>query len=97
MSFRAVLGDIVLAEAEDVVRVEGNAYFPPESVHWEHLIENDATSHCFFKGKANYFDAEVEGRKHESVGWTYDSPSKLAKGIAEHVAFWGNVRIENDG
>jgi uncharacterized protein (DUF427 family) len=95
MATRAVLDGVVLAEADEVVMVEGNAYFPPDTVNWEHLTENSTTSRCFWKGKANYFDATLDGSRHDSVGWTYHTPSKAAADIADHVAFWGAVKIEN--
>jgi uncharacterized protein (DUF427 family) len=95
MTVRAVLDGVVLAEAEEVVGLEGNAYFPPSAVRWDHLTENSATSSCPWKGEANYFDAAVGDRKYESVGWTYHTPSRAAANIADHVAFWGNVKIEN--
>jgi uncharacterized protein (DUF427 family) len=96
MTVRAVLDGVVLAESEEVVAVEGNAYFPPSAVRRELLTENSSTSRCPWKGKANYFDAAVGDKKHESVGWTYHTPSRAASNIADHVAFWGNVKIESD-
>lgn len=94
MTVRAVLEGTVLAEAEQVVTVEGNAYFPPSAVRWDHLIENTSTSRCPWKGKANYFDAAIGDRKYRSVGWTYHEPSQAAAEIADHLAFWGDVEIE---
>lgn len=97
MTVRAVLDGVVLAEADEIVMLEGNAYFPPDTVNWDHLDENTKTTRCPWKGKANYFDAAVGGEQHRSVGWTYHSPSKAASNIADHVAFWGDVKIENAG
>lgn len=96
MTTRAVLDGVVLAEADEVISLEGNAYFPPESVHWEYLTANDVTSRCFWKGKAGYFDAVTGGRTHRSVAWSYHKPWPAAARIIDHVAFWGDVRIERD-
>ncbi len=95
MTTRAILDGVVLAETDRVVSLEGNSYFPPDSINWEHLVETDVTSRCFWKGKASYFDTVIDGHTHESVGWTYHTPSRAASDIAEHVAFWNEVRIES--
>lgn len=94
MTMRAILDGVVLAEAADVVTVEGNAYFPPESVRWQHLQETDVTSRCWWKGRASYYDAVVNGETHPNVGWTYHDPSRAASDIVDHVAFWGAVSVD---
>lgn len=94
MSYRAVLDGTVLAESAEVETVEGNAYFPPASVNWDLLTENTRTSVCPWKGEANYYDARVGDDAHESVGWTYHTPSEAAANIGDHVAFWGAVSVE---
>jgi uncharacterized protein (DUF427 family) len=91
---RAVLEGVVLAETENAVSLEGNAYFPPDSIRWELLVANDHTTVCPWKGRAGYFDAVIDGEVHRNVGWTYRTPSDKAAGIAEHVAFWGKVKVE---
>ncbi|WP_419199637.1 DUF427 domain-containing protein, partial [Mycobacterium tuberculosis] len=58
---RAVWNGTVLAEAPRTVRVEGNHYFPPESLHREHLIESPTTSICPWKGLAHYYNVVVDG------------------------------------
>ncbi len=91
---KATLGDVVLAESDDIVTLEGNVYFPPEEVRWERLVESDHTTVCPWKGEANYFDAVIDGETHRNVGWTYRSPSAKAQSITGHVAFWGKVNIK---
>jgi uncharacterized protein (DUF427 family) len=93
MAKKATLDGVVLAEATEVVSLEGSAYFPPETINWEHLTESDHTTTCPWKGQATYFDAVIDGATHRNVGWTYRTPSPQATAIADHVAFWGKVRV----
>ncbi|MEX2279221.1 MAG: DUF427 domain-containing protein [Acidimicrobiia bacterium] len=93
MAKKATLGNVTLAEADEVVSLEGNAYFPPEAIRWDHLTESDHTTVCPWKGQASYFDAVIDGETHRNVGWTYRTPSDKAKAITGHVAFWGKVKV----
>lgn len=95
MTTRAVLHGVVLAESSDVVSVEGNAYFPPDSVKWDKLSESGATSRCWWKGQASYFDVVVGDATYPGVAWTYHKPWPLAAHITDYVAFWGDVRVES--
>jgi uncharacterized protein (DUF427 family) len=90
---QANLAGVVLAEADEVVRLEGNAYFPPGAVRWEHLVESDHRTTCPWKGEASYFDAVVDGETYRNVAWTYRNPSDKAASITDHVAFWGKVQV----
>lgn len=96
MSNKAVLDGVVLAESESVVSLEGNAYFPPEAISWDHLVANDHTTICPWKGRASYFDAVIDGKTHRNVGWTYQTPSEKAGAIKGHVAFWGKVKVDSN-
>lgn len=89
----AVFHDVVLARSEHTVRVEGNVYFPPESVAWQHLSATRARSLCFWKGVARYFTVTVEGAASRNAAWTYRHPSPLARRIKNHVAFWNGVEV----
>jgi uncharacterized protein (DUF427 family) len=93
MVSKATLEDTVLAESDDIVALEGNAYFPPDAVRWEHLVESDHTTVCPWKGVASYFDAVIDDETHRNVGWTYRTPSAKAQSITGHVAFWGKVNL----
>jgi uncharacterized protein (DUF427 family) len=95
MTKKATLLDVVLAEADEVVSLEGNAYFPPEAVRWDHLVESDHTTVCPWKGQASYFDAVIDGETYRNVGWTYRTPSERATAITGHVAFWGKVEVKS--
>ena len=85
----------MLAEADRTVVVEGNHYFPPESVRLEHLRLTQARSLCIWKGVARYYDVTVDGRTNRAAAWTYRHPSPLARRIRDHVAFWNGVVVED--
>ncbi|MGB3230965.1 MAG: DUF427 domain-containing protein [Mycobacterium sp.] len=94
---RAVWNDAVLAEAVHTVRLEGNDYFPPEALRREYLTaESSATTVCPWKGTAHYYTVTVSGEVNPEAGWYYPSPSRRARQIKDHVAFWRGVRIEGD-
>jgi uncharacterized protein (DUF427 family) len=91
---RAVWNGVVLAETERTVRVEGNHYFPPESLRREYFSDSRAKSLCPWKGLANYYTVVVDGTVNPNAAWYYPHPSPLARRIRNHVAFWNGVRIE---
>lgn len=95
MAVRAVWKDTVIAEAgEDEVKiVEGNVYFPPETVDVGLLAESPRTSRCYWKGKASYFHVDVDGELNPDAAWTYRKPWPLARNLKDHVAFWRGVHI----
>jgi len=90
---KAVWNGTILAESDDIVTVEGNAYFPMDSLNREHFEQSDNTSLCPWKGKAEYLSAVVNGEKNPSCAWYYPKPSFLAKKIKDRVAFWNGVKI----
>jgi uncharacterized protein (DUF427 family) len=85
---------VTLAESDRCVVVEGNQYFPPESLQNQYFVPNDTHTVCPWKGKASYYDVVVEGKKNPSAAWYYPAPSAAAKQIKDHVAFWKGVKIE---
>lgn len=94
MRVRAVWNDTVLAESEKTIVVEGNHYFPRESIHPEYFHENPRHTICPWKGVASYYDVEVDGRVNRSAAWYYPDPSPAARHIQDYVAFWNGVRVE---
>ena len=84
----------VLAESDRCVVVEGNQYFPPNSVRREHLVPSDHTTICPWKGTAHYYSVEVNGKRNENSAWFYPQPKDAAKEIKDHVAFWRGIRVE---
>jgi uncharacterized protein (DUF427 family) len=91
---RAVWNGVVLAETERTVRVEGNHYFPPESLRREYFTDSPTKSLCPWKGLANYCTIVVDGTVNPDAAWYYPHPSPLARRIRNHVAFWNGVRVE---
>ena len=91
---KATWEDIVLAESDEGVVIEGNYYFPLHSVRKEYLKPSDKTSVCFWKGAARYYDIEVEGKHNPGAAWYYPEPNEAASQIKDHVAFWRGVKVE---
>lgn len=84
----------VIAESADTEIVDGNHYFPMDSIKNEFFQKSDATSVCGWKGTANYFDVVVDGETNAGAAWYYASPKPEAANIANYVAFWKGVEIE---
>jgi len=84
---------VVVAESDSTVIVEGNLYFPPDSISKDHFITNDRTTVCPWKGTASYYDLVVDGQVNSAAAWTYADPSSAAASIKDHVAFYGSVDI----
>jgi uncharacterized protein (DUF427 family) len=93
---RAVWNGAVLAEAPRTVRVEGNHYFPPESVNREFFVDSPTTTLCPWKGLARYYTLTAGDAVNPDAAWYYPHPSPLASRIKNHVAFWNGVRIEGE-
>ena len=91
---KAIWRGTVLAESDNTTVVEGNHYFPPESVKREYLKESDTHTTCPWKGLASYYSAEVGGEVNRDAAWTYPHPKPAAKEIKDYVAFWRGVRVE---
>lgn len=92
---RATWRGVVLAESADTVRVEGNHYFPPESVRWECLVESPTTSRCVWKGRARYLSVAIDDEVLPDAAWYYPRPWPLARRITDRVAFGGAVHVED--
>ncbi|HEY6386123.1 MAG TPA: DUF427 domain-containing protein [Candidatus Acidoferrum sp.] len=91
---KAIWGGKVIAESNDTVLVEGNQYFPPDSVTKNVLKSSTHTSICPWKGTAHYYHVEVDGMKNEDAAWYYPEPSPAAKEIKGRIAFWKGVSVE---
>ena len=83
----------VLAESDDIVTVEGNAYFPRESVREEVLRASDTHTICPWKGTASYYSLEVDGKTNPDAAFFYPEPKDAAKQITGRVAFWKGVEV----
>ena len=90
---RARLNGVTLAESDRTIVVEGNHYFPPESVNWDAFHERQLRSLCIWKGVARYYDVEVDGELVPGTAWTYHQPYPWIRKIKDHVAFWEPVEV----
>lgn len=88
----------VLAESVDTIKIEGNYYFPPQSVNFDLLKKNKRHSLCYWKGLASYYDVVIDEKSEKSIAWYYANPTWLSKKIMDkdfsnYVAFWGNTKL----
>jgi uncharacterized protein (DUF427 family) len=91
---KAVWRGKVIAESDETIEIEGNQYFPPNSVKSEYLRESTYHSTCPWKGEASYYDIEVEGEINKDAAWYYPEPKEAATYIKNYVAFWKEVEIK---
>ena len=90
---KALWRDTVLAESAATRVVEGNHYFPPESVRGEYFEDSEKRTHCGWKGEARYRSVVVGGERNDDAAWYYPDPKAAAAEIKDHVAFWRGVEV----
>lgn len=90
---KATWNGAVLAESDDTVVVEGNHYFPVESLNRELFTDSDTHTTCPWKGTASYFSVAVDGKVNADAAWYYPEPSAAAAQIKDRVAFWRGVVV----
>ena len=92
---KAVFKGVLIAESDHTVVIEGNHYFPPDSVNREYLQDSDRTSTCPWKGKASYYTVSAGGDVAANAAWYYPQPKEAAAEIKDYVAFYTNkVTVE---
>ena len=84
----------MLAQSDQTIVVEGNHYFPPESVNREYFQESSTHSICPWKGQASYYDVVVEGNINKDAAWYYPETKPAAEEIKGRIAFWRGVKVE---
>lgn len=94
MTVEAIWNDQVIASSDDTVVVEGNHYFPRADVDPTLLVRSETTSVCPWKGTAQYYSLEVDGELNEDAAWYYPDPKPEAAQIADRIAFWKGVEVE---
>ncbi|MFQ5637228.1 MAG: DUF427 domain-containing protein [bacterium] len=92
---KAVWNGKVLAESDNTEIVEGNHYFPPDTINPEYFQESKTTTVCPWKGTANYYHISVNGQVNVDAAWYYPDPKAAAENIKAHVAFWRGVDIQD--
>lgn len=83
----------MIAESDDTVMVEGNHYFPRDSVRADLLLPSDTTSTCPWKGTAHYHSLVVDGQINRDAAWYYPEPKPAASEIRDRIAFWRGVEV----
>ncbi|MEM7026732.1 MAG: DUF427 domain-containing protein [Pseudomonadota bacterium] len=91
---KAVWNGETIAETESFEKVEGNIYFPPDSIKSDFFTESDTHSTCFWKGTASYYNLEVNGEINKDAAWYYPDPKSKAKHIKGYIAFWKGVEVK---
>lgn len=91
---RALWKGAVLAETDRFETVEGNVYFPPDSLKQEHFRPSETHTVCGWKGLCSYYDVVVEGAVNKDAAWYYPDPKPAANNIRGYVAFWKGVTVE---
>lgn len=92
---KAIWNDKVIAESNDTINIEGNPYFPVDSVNREFLKESDSHTVCHWKGTASYYTVLVDGKENKDAAWYYPETSEMAKNIKGYIAFWKGVKVSN--
>lgn len=90
---KAIWNDAIIAESDATIVVEGNHYFPPDSVHREFLRASGTHTVCSWKGLASYYDVVVGSAVNKDAAWYYPAPKSAAENIENYVAFWHGVEI----
>lgn len=95
--FQAVWKGAVLAESDQTVTVEGNRYFPADSLRREFPAPSETTSVCPWKGSASSYDVTVDGQVNKVAAWYYPQPSAAEAQVRGYVAFWHAVQVRKVG
>jgi uncharacterized protein (DUF427 family) len=91
---KAIWNGTVLAQSNSTLIVEGNHYFPADSINKEYFQESDTHTTCPWKGVASYYSIEVDGQVNKDAAWYYPTAKENAKEIEGYVAFWRGVKVE---
>ncbi|XZE54156.1 DUF427 domain-containing protein [Planctomycetaceae bacterium SH139] len=83
----------IIAQSDETVMVEGNHYFPTDSLRQEFFRPSDYQTTCGWKGTANYKSIEVDGQVNKDAAWYYPNPKPKAESIRNHFAFWKGVEV----
>ncbi|NEO75233.1 DUF427 domain-containing protein [Moorena sp. SIO4G3] len=90
---KAIWNGALLAESDECVVVEGNQYFPPDSINKQYFKESTTHTTCYWKGEASYYTI-LDGKENKDAAWYYPSTKEKAKPIEGYLAFRGGVRVE---
>jgi uncharacterized protein (DUF427 family) len=91
---KAVWNDVTLAESDATIEVEGNEYFPPDTIKRQYFQATATHTTCPWKGLASYYTVVVDGKTNSDAAWFYPDPKPAAAEIKDYVAFWKGVRVQ---
>lgn len=90
---KAMWNGAVIAQSDNTIVIEGNHYFPPDSVDMKYLESSNFHTTCPWKGEARYFHIVVDGERNEDAAWCYPNPKEEALNIKGYIAFWRGVEV----
>ena len=90
---KAVWNNKIIAESDKTIIIEGNHYFPLESVKKEYLKDSETKYQCPWKGQASYHNIVVDGEENKDAAWYYPEPSEMAEQIKNHIAFGNGIEV----
>lgn len=90
---KAIWNNQIIAESEDTIVVEGNHYFPADSIKSDFFKKTEYQTVCPWKGTASYYSLEVDEQENKNAAWYYPAPKEAATQIKDHVAFWKGVQV----
>lgn len=93
---KAIWNGAVLAQSDQCEIVEGNYYFPPESINRDYFSESKTHTTCPWKGIASYYNVVVDGQTNKDAAWYYPEPKEKANNIKGYIAFWKGVQVEKN-
>ncbi len=93
MTKKAIWNGQVLAESDDLVRIEGSFYFPKSALKMDYFKPSETHTICHWKGTASYYSLVVDGQQNQDAAWYYDDPKPAAAAIKDRVAFWRGVEV----
>jgi len=91
---KAIWNKVILAESDLTVVIEGNHYFPPESINRRFFTESSTHTRCGWKGMASYYTIKIEDDFNQDSAWYYPEPLDKARSIKNYVAFWKGIKVE---
>ena len=93
MRMQAIWNGALAAESDQTIVVEGNHYFPEESLHREYFTPSTSMTICSWKGEASYYHLTIGGQVNSDAAWQYRHPLPLARRVKNRVAFWHGVQV----
>lgn len=88
---KVIRNNVVLAESDETIVVEGNHYFPPDSINQQYFEKSDTHTKCPWKGQASYYHIVLGDEVEKDAAWYYPTPQEAAREIKDYVAFYKGV------